>query len=68
MAIEGIKCPKTFVAEHTLVRLTVPRPLSGEILSGATTGKESRRNGDNIATIPQSDPSIDHGTIGTGNA
>ena len=39
MAVEGVKRPKSPMAEHTLVRTgrSVPRPFCSDILSGTTT-------------------------------
>ena len=39
VAVEGVKRPKSPMAEHTLVCIdkTVPRPFCGDILSGTTT-------------------------------
>ena len=69
MAVEGVERPECAVTEHTLESETVPRPLCGEIPSVvATIGKESRGNGDHILTVIESDPSVDHGAIGTGRA
>lgn len=66
MTVEGVKGPESVVAEHTLIRRAIPRPICGVIPSVVTVGKESPRNGDHIITVIELDPTVDHPAIGTG--
>ena len=67
MAVEVVESPKTAVAEHTLVRRTVPGPLRGDTLNVVVTiGQQSPRNGDYVIAVVDPDPSVDHSAIGTG--
>jgi len=67
MAVEVVKGPESVVAEYTLIRRAIPRPLRGDILRFfATIGKESPRYGDHITRVVDPDPSVDHPAIGTG--
>ena len=69
MPVEIVERPKRLVAEHTFVRITVPRPLSGDKVPPLTPiGEESPWDGDDVATILLPYKRIDHAAVSTGRA
>jgi len=60
MAVEVGERPERVVAEHTLVRIAVPRLLCGDVPGFVTVGKEFARNGDRVVAVVDLDPSVDH--------
>jgi len=68
MAVEVGERLERVVAEHTLVRIAIPRPLCGDVRNVVTIGKESTRNGDRIVAVVELDPSVNHLASSTGRA